>query len=65
MDVTTRDVVIAVMFLVVGWCGHILWDVVCDWLTDTFDAGRSMLYDLFALCEAVSVAIAVGYAVTH
>lgn len=65
MDVTTRDIVIAVLFLVIGWCGHILWDAICAWSEAAFDTGRGMFYDLMALAGAVAISVAIGYWLTR
>jgi hypothetical protein len=65
VNITTHDVIIAVLFLVIGWFLHILWDVVCDWIADVTDSAHSLLYDVFAIIGVVAVAVAIGYAVTH
>jgi hypothetical protein len=65
VDVTTRDVVIAVLFLVIGWCGHLVWDAICGWAEEAFDTGRSVVYDFFALAGAVAIAVGIGYWATH
>lgn len=65
MNITPHDIIIAVMFLAIGWFLHLLWDVICDWIADVTDSAHSLLYDVFAIIGVCAVAGIFGYFVTH
>jgi hypothetical protein len=63
--IDTQTMVVAVLFFLLGWFGHIGWDLLCDWFFDMVDGTHSLLVDVFAAIGAVTVAVVIGYAVTH
>lgn len=65
MTVTGRDVVIAVVFLVIGWVLKTLYEALMDWLYDAFGMARGLVWDLCAVAGIVAVCLAFGYLVTH
>lgn len=63
--VTGRDVVIAVLFLGVGWMLRLLWDWFVDWLYDTTGLVSSMMWDVFAVLGILVVCVGVGFGAVH
>lgn len=52
---TTRDVIIAVGFLVVGWCGHIGWQQFTDWLYEATGVATDAVRDVLAVVGIATV----------
>ena len=52
---TARDVVVAVIGLIIGWAGHILWYEVREWARDVTGHAHGFLWDLLAWVGVVAV----------
>ncbi len=63
MNVTVRDVLISVLFLMVGWMLHMLWDGLMDWIERTFGNMGGVLWDLCAIVGVVVVCLGIGFGV--
>jgi hypothetical protein len=63
--VTGRDITIALIFLVIGWCAHLLWDWFTDWLYDTTGRVHGFLWDLCAWVGIAALCLGIGFAVTR
>lgn len=61
----TQDWVTVAVVFAVGWFAHMGWDALCDFVLDAADGARSVLVDVFAVVGALTVAVFVGYVVTH
>lgn len=60
---TTRDVVIGVAALLLGWSAHVFWsEVVVPWWYDATGIVLGVVHDLFAIAGVVA-ACYVGYLV--
>jgi hypothetical protein len=57
--------VLAVVFLVIGWCAHIVWEYFLDWLSEATGAAGNLLWDLFGIVGLVVVCVGIGWAVTQ
>lgn len=64
MTVTTRDAVIAGLFLVVGWLAHRGWQALCDLLLDATGRAGGFIGDLFAIIGVLAVCLLIGWLVT-
>ena len=62
---TGRDVFIAVVCLLVGWAGHMLWVEFMDWLHDLTGQAHGFLWDLCAWAGIVAICLLVGYLATR
>lgn len=65
MKFETGEVVLAVVFFVLGWLACTGWDALCDWVAEKTGHASSMVGDVFALIGAVTVAVGIGYWVTN
>jgi len=65
VTVTAHDVVIAVLFTIVGWLAHMGWQELCDMLWTATGRAAGLLGDLFALIGVVAVCALIGWAVTN
>jgi len=65
VNVTGRDIVIAVVFLVVGWLLRTLWDAFVDWLYETHDIVTSFVWDACAVLGILVVCVGLGFAAMH
>lgn len=62
---TGRDILIAVVCLLVGWFAHVLWDEFTDWLYETTGRAHGFLWDLCAWVGLIAICLLIGWAVTR
>lgn len=65
MKVTPGLVVVAVVFLVLGWVMHLVWDWIVDWIYDSTGWVSSVLWDLFAILGVLVVVCGIGFGAVH
>lgn len=54
---TTRDVVIAIIFLVLGWCLCMIWSAVLDWIYNLTGWVGSWAWNAFAMIGIGTVVV--------
>jgi len=65
VTVTTHDVVIAILFTIVGWLAHMGWQELCDAVWHATGRAGGLIGDLFALIGVVAVCFVIGWWFTH
>jgi hypothetical protein len=63
--VSTQNIVIAVLFLLVGWVLHMMWDRLVDWMYDATGFASSIMWDVLAIIGILTVCVGVGFVVVH